>query len=247
MDDRQLLRYSRHLLLNEIDMEHQQELLDATVLVLGCGGLGCAALPYLAAAGVGTLIIADPDTVDETNLQRQTAYAEADIGRPKAQAMADFLRQRNRDCRVEAHTARLDAGSLNELLPRCQAVLDCSDNFATRQAVNAAAAKARVPLVSGAAVGFAGQLVVFRHDLPQQPCYACLFGNEQAAEQACAAFGVFSPLVGIIGTAQAADTLKLLMGLPVAQGLRCYDALNGSWQTFAFNRAPNCRVCGQAA
>lgn len=245
MNDSQLLRYSRHILLNEIGIEGQQKLLDGTVLAVGCGGLGSAALPYLAAAGVGTLIVADPDCVDDTNLQRQTAYAEADIGRGKAAAMADFLRSRNAGCRVEAHAARLDSGSLNALLPRCDAVLDCSDNAATRHAVNAAARAAGVPLVSGAAAGFSGQLAVFRFDRPPAACYACLFGETPAAGQTCATFGVFAPLVGIIGAAQAADTLKLLTGLPVPEGLRCYDGLGGTWQTFAFSRNPSCGVCAE--
>lgn len=241
MDDSQLLRYSRHILLDEIGIEGQQKLLNATVLVVGCGGLGNAALPYLAAAGVGTLIIADHDNVDDTNLQRQICFSEADIGRNKAEAMTDFLRARNRDCHVECHATRLTAEDLVKLLPRCDVVLDCSDNFATRHAVNAAAVVAGVPLVSGAAVGFGGQLAVFR---PQQGCYACLFGEEVAAEQACATFGVFSPLVGVIGTAQAAAALNLLLGqLPAAHVLHCYDAKRGNWQPFAFSRRHDCPVC----
>lgn len=244
MDDRQLLRYSRHILLDEIGIEGQQRLLDATVLVLGCGGLGAAALPYLAAAGVGRLLIADHDLIDDTNLQRQITYAEADIGRSKAETMAAYLRGLNAACRVETH-GRLDAGSLRRLLPGCAAVLDCSDNFATRQALNAAAVAARVPLVSGAAVRFEGQVAVYRPDWDGQPCYACLFDGEQADDGACATFGVFAPLVGIIGTTQAAEALKILLGLPSESGvLRCYQALDGRWQHFRLARNPACRVCG---
>ncbi|UOP05043.1 HesA/MoeB/ThiF family protein [Conchiformibius kuhniae] len=245
MNDNQLLRYSRHILLDEIGIGGQEKLLSATVLVVGCGGLGNAALPYLAAAGVGTLIVADDDITDQTNLQRQICFAEQDIGRGKAQALADFLRSRNGDCRVEARAERLDAASLAALLPRCDAVLDCCDNFATRHAINAAAVVANVPLVSGAAVGFAGQWAVFR---PQQGCYACLFGVETAAEQACATFGVFSPLVGMVGTAQAAAVLNLLTGAPPSENLlHCCDARRGTWQTFRFARNPDCPVCSQAS
>lgn len=247
MDDRQLLRYSRHILLNEIGIEKQERLLDSTVLVVGCGGLGSAVLPYLAAAGVGTLIIADHDYIDETNLQRQICYTERDIGRFKAEVAAEFLYARNHDCHIEVHTDALDADGLQQLLPHCDVVLDCSDNAATRHAINAAAVLNRTPLVSGAAVGFSGQLAVFRTDLPDCACYACIFGMEHGPDQVCATFGVFAPLVGVIGTAQAVETLKLLMDLPVLDKvLRCYDALNGTWQNFSFVHNPHCLVCGQS-
>lgn len=244
MDDRQLLRYSRHILLDEIGIEGQQKLLDATVLVLGCGGLGAAALPYLAAAGVGRLLIADHDTVDDTNLQRQITYTEADIGQAKAATMAGYLKRLNADCRVETY-GRLDEDGLRRLLPQCGVALDCSDNFAARQALNAAACATRTPLVSGAAVRFEGQVAVYRPDQDGQPCYACLFDGEQADDGACATFGVFAPLVGIIGTTQAAEALKILMGLPAESGvLRCYHTLSGEWQHFRLRQNPECRVCG---
>ncbi|OAM30816.1 MULTISPECIES: HesA/MoeB/ThiF family protein [Eikenella] len=244
MNDRQLLRYSRHILLDEIGIEGQQKLLDASVLVLGCGGLGSAALPYLAAAGVGRLLIADHDLIDDTNLQRQITYREADIGRPKADAMAGHLKQLNPACQIETY-GKLGEAELLRLLPQCQVALDCSDNFATRQALNAAACATRTPLVSGAATRFDGQITVYRPDLPGQPCYACLFDSEQAGDGACALFGVFAPLVGIIGSSQAADALKILLGLPAEPGvLRCYHALSGRWQHFAIPKNPKCRVCG---
>ena len=246
MDDRDLLRYSRHLLLDEIGIEGQQKLLDAAVLVIGCGGLGAAALPFLAAAGVGRLMIADDDTIDDTNLQRQTAFSEADIGQSKAEVLQGRLNAINSRTQISALNERLSEARLLELVQNVDLVLDCCDNFATRQAVNRACVAARTPLVSGAAVRFEGQIAVYRPDLPDTPCYACLFDGESANDGACAVFGVFSPLVGIIGTTQAAEALKLLMGIGAnASGeLLLYDALANEWQRLAFDKNPACRVCG---
>ena len=246
MDDRDLLRYSRHLLLDEIGIEGQQKLLDAAVLVIGCGGLGAAALPFLAAAGVGRLMIADDDTIDDTNLQRQTAFCEADIGQSKAEVLQGRLNALNSRTQIIALNERLSEARLLELVQSVDLVLDCCDNFATRQAVNRACVAARTPLVSGAAVRFEGQIAVYRPDLPDTPCYACLFDGESANDGACAVFGVFSPLVGIIGTTQAAEALKLLMGIGAnASGeLLLYDALANEWQRLAFDKNPACRVCG---
>lgn len=247
MDDRDLLRYSRHLLLDEIGIEGQQKLLDAAVLVVGCGGLGAAALPFLAAAGVGRLMIADDDTIDDTNLQRQTAFCEADIGQSKAEVLQGRLNALNSRTQISALNERLSEARLLELVQNVDLVLDCCDNFATRQAVNRACVAARTPLVSGAAVRFEGQIAVYRPDLPDTPCYACLFDGESANDGACAVFGVFSPLVGIIGTTQAAEALKLLMGIGAnASGeLLLYDALANEWQRLAFDKNPACRVCGR--
>lgn len=246
MDDRDLLRYSRHLLLDEIGIEGQQKLLDAAVLVIGCGGLGAAALPFLAAAGVGRLMIADDDTIDDTNLQRQTAFCEADIGQSKAEVLQGRLNALNSRTQISALNERLSEARLLELVQSVDLVLDCCDNFATRQAVNRACVAGRTPLVSGAAVRFEGQIAVYRPDLPDTPCYACLFDGESANDGACAVFGVFSPLVGIIGTTQAAEALKLLMGIGAnASGeLLLYDALANEWQRLAFDKNPACRVCG---
>lgn len=247
MDDRDLLRYSRHLLLDEIGIEGQQKLLDAAVLVVGCGGLGAAALPFLAAAGVGRLMIADDDTIDDTNLQRQTAFCEADIGQSKAEVLQGRLNALNSRTQISALNERLSEARLLELVQSVDLVLDCCDNFATRQAVNRASVATRTPLVSGAAVRFEGQLAVYRPDLPGSPCYACLFDGDSASDGACALFGVFSPLVGIIGTSQAAEALKILMGSGTAQYgcLRVYDGLSGDWQKFDFEKNPDCRVCGK--
>lgn len=246
MNDQQLLRYSRHILLNELGIEGQQKLLDAVVGVVGCGGLGSAALPILAAAGVGKLIIADGDRVDETNLQRQTAYRETDIGSLKTTAMAAQLAALNSGCRIITQPEKLDGTGLLKLAHNVDVLLDCSDNYATRQALNAAALAAKKPLVSGAAVQFDGQLAVYRADLGgSEPCYACLFDSPTANDAACATFGVFAPVVAVIGAMQAAETLKLLTGLPVQSGsLNCYSALSGQWQNFRFVRNPSCHACG---
>ncbi|HRM22674.1 MAG TPA: HesA/MoeB/ThiF family protein, partial [Neisseria sp.] len=187
------------------DYRNAGDLGAGAVLVVGCGGLGAAALPFLAAAGVGRLMIADDDTIDDTNLQRQTAFCEADIGQSKAEVLQGRLNALNSRTQISALNERLSEARLLELVQSVDLVLDCCDNFATRQAVNRACVAARTPLVSGAAVRFEGQVAVYRPDLPGTPCYACLFDGESANDGACAVFGVFSPLVGIIGTTQAAE------------------------------------------
>ena len=248
MNDHDLLRYSRHILLDEIGIEGQEKLLAATVLVVGCGGLGSAALPFLTAAGVGTLLIADDDVIDDTNLQRQTAFTEADIGNNKVHTLQQRLYAINHRCQIMAFNERLDESRLIELAQQANVVLDCCDNFATRLAVNRACVITKTPLVSGAAVRFEGQLAVYRPDLPNAPCYACLFDGDHANDGVCALFGVFGPLVGIIGTTQAAEALKLIMGIGEnSHGyLRLYDALSGEWQSFQVDKNITCRVCSDA-
>lgn len=246
MDDQALLRYSRHLLLKEVDMAGQQALLDACVLVVGCGGLGSAAIPFLAASGVGRLLLADDDVIEISNLQRQVLYGEADLGRLKVTAAADAVRRINSGVSVEVLPQRLDSVALAQRMAQVDVVLDCSDNYATRQAVNAAAVASRTPLVSGAAVRFDGQLLVVDPRLEHGPCYHCLFGGSHASDGACATFGVFSPLVGVIGAQQAVEALKLLMGVGQAPAgrLMTYDALNSAWREMRFSRDPDCAVCG---
>lgn len=246
MDDRDLLRYGRHILLDEIGIEGQEKILAATILVVGCGGLGSAALPYLAASGTGRLIIADGDTVSDTNLQRQISFTEADLGKSKTAALQARLQALNSRVQIAALNECLSETRLTELAHQADVILDCSDNFATRLAVNRASLAARKPLVSGAAVRFEGQLAVYRPDLPDTPCYACLFDGAHASDGACAVFGVFSPLVGIIGTAQAAEALKILTGIgePAHGTLHVYDALSGQWRYFSFAKNPECRACG---
>lgn len=245
MNDHNLLRYSRHLLLNEIGLDKQQKLQQSSVLCIGCGGLAAASLPYLLAAGVGKLIIADDDYIDLSNLQRQITYTEADIGSLKSQTMAKFLQSRNTDCEIIALNSRLDTVQLNQYALQCDVMMDCSDNYATRQAVNATAVATRKALVSASAIRFDGQLALYRTDLNNEPCYHCLFDSPDNNDGRCAILGVFSPLVGIMGAMQASETIKVLMGLPSQSGiLHCYHALNNTWQNFHFHKNPQCPVCG---
>lgn len=249
INDQDLLRYSRHLLLNEIDIIQQEKLQHTHVLCIGCGGLAAATLPYLVASGLGKLTIADDDVIEISNLPRQITYTEADTGSLKAHSMAAFLQARQKNCQITALNQRLTATELAYYVPQCDLIVDCSDNSNTRHAVNAAAVAAGKPLVFAAAIRFDGQLSVFRADLPEQPCYACLFDNynDNTPDQ-CATFGVFSPLLGIMGSLQAAESLKLLLGLPTQSGiLRCYQALSGKWQDFRFHRNPECPVCTKSS
>lgn len=245
MEDQALLRYSRHILLDEIGIEGQTRLQQATALVVGCGGLGACAIPFLAGAGVGHLILADFDEVDDSNLQRQIAFSETDVGTPKVEAMAKRVRALNSSTRLTLLNQRLSHEALCAHMQHADVVLDCCDNFATRKALNEASVHTQTPLVSGAAVRFEGQLSVYDPRQNHAPCYACLFDGADASDGACALFGVLSPLVGVIGSMQAVEALKLIMGIgqgPVGK-LMLYDALAGSWQTLGFNKNPDCRVC----
>ena len=248
MDDGQLLRYSRHLLLEPIGIEAQQRLLGATVLIVGAGGLGSPAATYLAAAGIGRIVLADNDTVDLTNLQRQILHRHAAIGRPKAESGREGLLALNPDIAVVALTERLAGDGLQRAVEASTVVLDCSDNFATRHAVNAACVRARVPLVSGAAIGFSGQLAVFDPRRADSPCYGCLFPAREAPEEvACATMGVFSPLTGIVGTLQAAEALKLAgaFGEPLVGRLLMIETLALRFSELRLPRDPACAVCAR--
>jgi molybdopterin-synthase adenylyltransferase len=247
MNDDQLLRYSRHVLLDEIGIEGQQRLLASHALVIGAGGLGSPVLLYLGSAGVGRITVVDPDTVDTTNLQRQIAHSLATVGTPKAESVAARIAGLNPDVAVRALVQRADAALLDELVPQADVVLDCSDNFATRHAVNAACVRHGKPLVSGAAIGFDGQVSVYDSRRADAPCYACLFSPSAAHQDvACATMGVFAPLVGLIGSVQAAEALKLLIGTgePLAGRLLMLDARSMRWDEVAFARQPGCEVCG---
>lgn len=247
MNDDQLLRYSRHVLLDEIGIEGQQRLLASHALVIGAGGLGSPVLLYLGSAGVGRITVVDPDTVDTTNLQRQIAHSLATVGRPKSDSAAARIAGLNPDVAVRALVQRADAALLDELVPQADVVLDCSDNFATRHAVNAACVRHGKPLVSGAAIGFDGQVSVYDSRRAGAPCYACLFPPSAAHQDvACATMGVFAPLVGLIGSVQAAEALKLLVGTgePLAGRLLMLDARSMRWDEVAFARQPGCEVCG---
>jgi molybdopterin/thiamine biosynthesis adenylyltransferase len=247
MNDNQLLRYSRHILLDELGIEGQQRLLASQALVIGAGGLGSPVALYLGTAGVGRITLVDHDTVDLTNLQRQIAHDMSRIGQPKAASAAQSIADINPEIIVVALQERADATRLAELVATADVVIDCSDNFATRHAVNAACVAHRKPLVSGAAIGFDGQISVYDTRRPESPCYACLFPPDAAFEEArCATMGVFAPLVGIIGSMQAAEALKLLAGTgsSLAGRLQMLDARSMEWTEIRTVRSPDCSVCG---
>lgn len=246
MDDHQLLRYSRHILLPEIGIEGQQRLLDAHALLIGAGGLGSPAALYLTSAGVGTLTICDDDTVDLTNLQRQIVHREAAVGTKKVDSARDTLLGLNPAIRINTVAERVAGEKLQSLVAAADVVLDGSDNFATRHAVNRACVQARKPLVSGAGIRFDGQLAVFDLRSKDAPCYACLFPEDgETEEMRCAVMGVFAPLVGIIGAMQAAEALKILSGAgePLSGRLLLLDALNMSVRTISLKKDPACLVC----
>ena len=246
MDDSQLLRYSRHVLLDEIGIEGQQRLLAAHALILGAGGLGSPVALYLASAGVGQITLVDDDTVDLTNLQRQIMHTEARVGQPKVASAEAAIGALNPGVRVRTVAQRADEAQLTELAAAADIVLDCTDNFATRQALNRACVATGRPLVSGAAIGFDGQISVYDPRRAASPCYACVFPPTQAVEEArCATMGVFAPLVGIIGTLQASEALKLLCGIgePLVGRLLMLDARRTEWTELRVPRQANCPVC----
>jgi len=246
MDDDQLLRYSRHILLDELGIEGQRKLLAAHALVIGAGGLGSPVALYLGTAGVGTITLVDHDTVDVTNLQRQIAHTLARVGQPKVESAAQAIAAINPDVRVVTLRERADAARLATLVAAADVVIDCSDNFATRQAVNAACVACAKPLVAGAAIGFDGQISVYDTRDAAHPCYACLFPPEATYEEVrCSTMGVFAPLVGIIGTMQAAEALKLLAGVgsSLAGRLQMLDARTMEWNEIRLGRQEACPVC----
>jgi molybdopterin-synthase adenylyltransferase len=247
ISDEQLLRYSRHILLDDIGIEGQQKILSAHALVIGAGGLGSPVLMYLASAGVGHITVVDNDTVDLTNLQRQIAHTQASVGQAKVSSAAAAMAAINSEVRITALQLRADAAQLDALVAQADVVLDCCDNFTTRHAVNAACVKHCVPLVSGAAIRFDGQISVHDARLANAPCYACVFPMDTLAnEVSCATMGVFAPLVGIIGSMQAAEALKLLVGVgsPLAGRLQMLDARAMEWTEIRTSRDPTCAVCG---
>jgi adenylyltransferase/sulfurtransferase len=245
--DEQLLRYSRHILLPQIGVEGQDAIVSARALVVGAGGLGSPAAYYLASAGIGTLVLADGDTVDLTNLQRQILHRTDSVGMAKSESGKRTLAGINPECRVIALTERLAGARLEEEVAQADVVLDCCDNFATRHAVNRACVKYRKPLVSGAAIRFDGQVAVFDARSKDAPCYHCLFPEGQDVEEVrCAVMGVFAPLTGIIGATQAAEALKLLIGCgtSLAGRLLLLDGLGMEWREIRVPRDPGCKVCG---
>jgi molybdopterin/thiamine biosynthesis adenylyltransferase len=248
VNDDQLLRYSRHILLDEVGIEGQQRLVDSHVLIVGAGGLGSPVALYLAASGVGHITLADHDGVDLTNLQRQIAHTTARVGQPKVESAAQAMQALNPEVRVTTRSSRLDAAQLDALVPTVQVVVDCCDNFETRQAVNAACVTHKVPLVSGAAIRMDGQLAVYDARDDTSPCYACIFPPDQAPEEVrCATMGVLAPLVGVIGTMQAMETVKLIAGLGsrLVGKLQMLDGRGMEWHEVRLQRNAACTVCGE--
>ena len=247
MDDRQLLRYSRHLLLDDIGIEGQQRLLDSHALIVGAGGLGSPVALYLASAGVGQITLVDDDTVDLTNLQRQIMHTEARVGQPKVASAEAAIGALNPGVRVRTVAQRADEAQLTELAAAADIVLDCTDNFSTRHAINRACVHHKKALVSGAAIRFDGQISVYDLSHDDSPCYHCLFPEGQDVEEVrCAVMGVFAPLTGIVGTMQAAEALKLAAGIgeSLSGRLLLLDALDMEWRTVRFKKDAGCAVCG---
>lgn len=247
MNDNQLLRYSRHILLDEIGIEGQQSLLQSHALVIGAGGLGSPVALYLASAGVGKITLVDNDTVDLTNLQRQILHDTHSVGTPKAESGRLAVARINPEVELVALQERVAGERLEQLVASADVVLDCSDNFATRHAVNRACVLHGRPLVSGAAIRFDGQISVFDMRTESSPCYACLFPPEQEFEEVqCSTMGVFAPLVGIIGAMQAAEALKIMaqIGTTLAGRLQLLDARSMEWTSIKIARNRACSVCG---
>jgi molybdopterin-synthase adenylyltransferase len=250
MNDHQLLRYSRHILLSEVGIEGQQRLLDAHALLIGAGGLGSPIALYLAASGVGHITVVDDDTVELTNLQRQIAHSTQRIGSHKVHSIATSMQALNPGIRVTALVQCANPDTLPALVASADVVIDSCDNFTTRQAVNHACVAHAKPLVSGAAMGFDGQVSVFDSRTPDAACYACLFPPEPAPQEArCASMGVWAPLVGIIGSVVASEALKLLAGVGESlQGrLQMLDARSMRWSEMQLGRNPQCQICGPKA
>jgi molybdopterin-synthase adenylyltransferase len=248
MTDEQLLRYSRHILLDEIGIAGQERISLANALVIGAGGLGSPVALYLGSAGVGHITLVDHDTVDLTNLQRQIAHTVASVGQPKVASAQSAVAAINPEVRVTALQQRADAALMEQLVPLCDVVVDCSDNFATRHLVNAACVRHGRPLVSGAAVRFDGQISVYDPRDHKSPCYACVFAPDAAFEETlCATMGVFAPMVGIIGTMQAAEALKLLAGVgqSLAGRLLMLDGRSMEWNEVRMPRNDACPVCAR--
>jgi adenylyltransferase/sulfurtransferase len=246
LSDQELLRYSRQILLHHVDIDGQLRLKNSRVLIIGLGGLGSPVALYLAAAGVGELHLADFDSVDLTNLQRQIIHDSQSIGQSKVDSAIARLASINPEVKLVAHRSALDVDSLGAAVHDVDLVLDCSDNFSTREAVNAACVAASRPLVSGAAIRLEGQLSVFDPRRVDSPCYHCLYGHGNETELTCSEAGVVGPLVGLVGSLQALEALKLLAGFgePLVGRLLLVDALSTRFRELKVRRDPACAVCG---
>ncbi|MFT6984233.1 MAG: molybdopterin/thiamine biosynthesis adenylyltransferase [Psychromonas sp.] len=246
LTESEILRYSPHLLLDDVGEAGQEKLKNGKVLIIGMGGLGSPAALYLAAAGVGSLVIADFDTLEKSNLQRQIGYQTADIGASKVELMKNRIAQINPEIRVRTINVEMEASQLQMELMMVNLVLDCTDNMASRQMINAACVQARVPLIVGAAIRFEGQLMFFEHGHPDAACYHCLFPDQKEQTLNCSNSGVIGPVVGTIGTLQALEAIKYIVGLPsgIKNRLKLFDGKSLDWQTFKITKDPQCSVCG---
>lgn len=247
MQDNSLLRYSRQILLPEIGIEGQQRLRNSRALVIGLGGLGSPVAMYLGAAGLGELVLVDDDRVDLSNLQRQVVHGTADIGMPKVESARRRLADLNPECRVTPQVERIQGGTLRQAIQEADVVLDCCDNFETRFQVNRHCHALRTPLVSGAAIRWEGQVAVFLYG-SGDPCYHCLYGGGEDPQQRCSENGVIAPLVGVIGSLQALEAIKVLCGVgdSLRSRLMVFDGLNATWRTLRLRADPACPVCGEA-
>jgi len=245
LSDEELLRYSRQIMLPKFDIEGQLALKNARVLIIGLGGLGSPVALYLAAAGVGHLILADDDEVDVSNLQRQIAHGESSIGMPKVESASRALRNINPHVCIQTHEQRLEPESLKAVLGQVDLVLDCTDNFSTRFEINRACVEAKVPLISGAAIRMEGQVSVFDSNDVESPCYQCLYPDLSDEQLSCSESGVMAPLVGIIGSMQAMEAVKLLSGLgqSLVGRLQLLDAMSMQWRSLKLKKDPACPCC----
>lgn len=245
MDDEQLLRYSRQILLPQIEIEGQERLLNATVLIIGLGGLGSPVAMYLAAAGVGHLILCDFDSVDLSNLQRQIIHTTQDIGKPKVESARESLLALNPQIKVTTLYQQLDEESLAKQIVNVDIVLDCTDNLPTRFAINQACVQTKTPLISGAAIRMEGQLSVFKGYLPDSPCYRCLYPSDDVLAETCSQTGILAPLVGIIGSLQALEAMKLIMnvGDTLTGEVLLLDGLTMEFNRIKLAKNPNCPIC----
>jgi len=245
LSDDQLMRYSRQILLADIDLAGQERLLASSVLMVGAGGLGNPAALYLVGAGVGRFLIADGDHVEASNLHRQIGFRQGDIGTNKAQALAAQLRELNDQVSVQVHPRFVGPQWLAEQVSAVDLVLDCTDNFAARAMLNAACVAAKKPLLSGAAIRFGGQLVLFDLRRDDAPCYGCLYGNDESEDELCSESGILGPVVGTIGTLQALQAIRFLTGLPVTEKLQQFDGATLQWRSLNFRKDPACPVCSE--
>jgi molybdopterin/thiamine biosynthesis adenylyltransferase len=248
MNDRDLLRYSRHIFLPEMDVEGQQKLLDCHILIIGLGGLGSPVVQYLAASGVGHLYLVDHDVVELSNVQRQICHGTNDVGKTKVQSAVEEIERVNSTIKVTGFDQKADTQLLQQLLPSMDLVVDCSDNFDIRYLINDACLEHKLPWVSGAAVALQGQVICFDPRLEDQPCYRCLYPQVSDEQVNCSTSGILAPVVGIIGTLQALEAVKIITGIgkPILGRLQTFDALESQWRSWGLSKDGACLSCGES-